>query len=248
MRALSLLLLVAGCDALFPEFAGTPPAATDLGGGGSDGAVATGPGIHGSVCVLGDVRDLASCGPRRLDGVHVTVEETRDAAPVDLSGAFELPLARALDVATLAAGDLDGLYLPTVATVRLVNGAATVVVPLVPSAVARQLATTNGFVLDPQRGAVLTWAVDGTGAAVAGVSAAATGDAVGPFYDGPTAGEIVEGGATRAHGLVALFDLVPPTATVRLATPAAAAVRGDQFTLPVRGGALTLSLLLLPPR
>src|SRR5258706_9237718 len=96
MRVLALLFLVgwAGCDALFPEFAGTPPPpAADL--GGSDGAAATAaPGITGSVCVLGDVRDLASCGPRRLDGVRVTVEETRDAAPVDPTGAFRLPLAR----------------------------------------------------------------------------------------------------------------------------------------------------------
>jgi hypothetical protein len=47
---------------------------------------------------------------------------------------------------------------------------------------------------------------------------------------------------------VALFDLAPATATLRLTPPATATVRDDSFEVPIRAGAVTVAALVLPPR
>jgi hypothetical protein len=240
---LALVVLSAGCDTLFPEFADKPPPAADM------GAASSTPTIAGTLCALRDVRDLSSCGPARTDGLRVTVEETRQAAAVDLSGAFTLPLASALDTATLAAVDPTGTFLPTVMRVRLGGvGASGISVALIDAATVQTLALASGVALDPARGLVLAWATDATGAPVAGVGAASIAGASGPFYDGAAAGELDPVGPTRSHGLVALFDLAPASATLSLSPPATATVRDDSFDVPIRAGAVTMAVLVLPPR
>src|SRR5262245_19466026 len=119
MRALLLVFLCAGCDMLFPEFAGKPPM-MDAASGDADGT----PQIQGVLCSLGDVRDIRSCASGVPGGMHVTVEETRDAAPVDASGHFTLLLSQILPSATLAAADPTFNYLPTVTTIPLASGRA----------------------------------------------------------------------------------------------------------------------------
>jgi hypothetical protein len=250
MRRFALLLLVGGCDVLFPEFAGQPPA--DLAGpAGGDGATDAGgtPHLSGIVCALGDVRDLSSCSVVSASGWHVTVEETRDVAAVDAQGRFTLALSQALSSATVAAADPSGSYLPTVTTVHLPGGSVDgLALPLLAAAVVQEMALENGVPLDEQRGLLLGYAVDARGAPVTGAVAAPIANALGPFYEGATANQLEAGSGTRAHGLVALFDLPPPEVALTLGTPASAAVAGDRFSLPVRGGAVTFSLLVLPPR
>jgi hypothetical protein len=238
MRGFALVLLLAGCDVLFPEFAGhpsAPDAATSADGGGA-------PAIIGLVCVLGDLRDYRSCGNGVAANMHVTVEETRDQAPVDLTGHFTLPLSAALKTATLAAVDPTGTFLPTVTTVALTDGRAQgVAVPIARADVLKNTALGDGVAVDEARAIVLSWFVDGNAAPLAGVTAATPSGADGPFYDGPQASDIQPARATGAHGLLALFNV--PGQTVDLQTTAP---RADRFTLPVRPGALTFSLLIMP--
>src|SRR5881398_2651682 len=119
MRRCLFLICLAGCDLLFPEFAGMQPqpdgAAAD--GGGS-------PHISGVLCALGDVRDYRSCGGAVGAAMRVTVEETRDGAPADGLGHFNLPLSMMLPSAILAAADGSNQFTPTVTTVALSGGSA----------------------------------------------------------------------------------------------------------------------------
>src|SRR5436309_2054117 len=98
-RGFVLILLCAGCDLLFPEFAGKPAADAASGDAGAM------PHIAGVLCALGDLRDYRSCGAATSTAMRVTVEETRDAAPADGAGRFNLALSQMLDHALLAAAD-----------------------------------------------------------------------------------------------------------------------------------------------
>src|SRR6266511_2470780 len=89
----SVLIGLAGCDTLFPEFAGKPPA--DLatpGDGGADGGSGT-PHLAGVVCVLTDLRDYRSCANGAPGNLRITVEETRDVGMTDVTGHFTLALS-----------------------------------------------------------------------------------------------------------------------------------------------------------
>jgi hypothetical protein len=92
MRRLALVLILCGCDLLFPEFAGSKPNPTSSSDGGSDGG--GGPHIGGVLCSLGDLRDYRTCGGITGSQLRVTVEETRDEAPADGNGHFTLPLSK----------------------------------------------------------------------------------------------------------------------------------------------------------
>ena len=83
------LIFCGGCDTLFPEFAGSAPSA-DLAGtdAGSDS-----PEIAGALLVLEDLREFRTCSSGVPSGLNFSVEETRDSAPVDATGAFTLPLS-----------------------------------------------------------------------------------------------------------------------------------------------------------
>ena len=61
----------------------------------------------------------------------------------------------------------------------------------------------------------------------------------GPFYDGTQPGEIQPGRGTLSHGLVAFFNVAPGEAQL--------VAGGVQFKLPVRGNAVTLSVLIAAP-
>jgi hypothetical protein len=230
MRRGILVLLIAGCDLLFPEFAGQKPADADAG---------TMPHIAGSVCALGDLRDYRSCSMGTSNAMRVTAEETRDAAAVDATGHFTLPLSKMLPHALLAAADGNNTFAPTVTTVALTGGSAdAVAVPLVAANILAQVAQENGIALDTKKGVVFGWATDGKGTPVAGIAAQAPAGADGPYYDGPAASEIAPGSSTGSHGLVAFFNVPPGDAQITV---------GDRlFQVPVRPSALSLSLLIAP--
>jgi hypothetical protein len=102
--------------------------------------------------------------------------------------------------------------------------------------------------LDGSRAALFAWTTDGDGVPVAGVAASPIVGATGPYYDGLDPNALDPVAPTRRHGLVALFDLSPPSVMLRLEPPANAPVRDDAFELPVRTGAVTTSIVVLPPR
>jgi hypothetical protein len=212
------VLLLSGCDTLFPEFGGKPvDAAVPRDGGITDGG--TEPMIAGAVCILADVRDYRTCATGSPGILRITVEETRQQTMTDATGRFTLPLSAKIDVANVA-------------------------VPLVSADTLQQIELANGLVDDPQRGTLLGWAVDPTGAPVTGVSSGNTS----AFYDDNAPNTLSAGIATHAKGTIALFTVTPPMLTLTLTAPPTAAVSGDTFTVPIRSGAITATTLVLPPR
>src|SRR5581483_8060682 len=220
------LLALGGCDLLFPEFSGGHvDASIDDGGALPDGGTA-GPHVAGAICALADLRDLRSCMTGHGGGFRVSVEETRDVTTADAMGNFVLPLSTSLELATVAAVDPTGAAEPTIVMVALRGGAADGVgLPIAGAQALQQAAALNGFSVD-----------------------AAGGVGVGPLYEGGAANELELGNTTGARGVVAWFDVPPRQLVLTLAAPANGALAGDQFTLPIRPGAVTITTLLLPPR
>jgi len=231
------LLLLSGCDVLFPELSGKPPTAD----AGSDAGGM--PHISGAVCALTDVRDVRNCTLGPGGSFRLAVEETHDATQADAAGTFTLPTTGALASATLSVVDATGAYVPTITVVHPTGGVLdSFAVPLVSTSAQQMMAYAGGFTVDPTRGAVLAWLVNANAVPVAGVRAAKVTGAVGPLYDGASPGELTPSQATGSKGLVALFDLPPGTLTLQLTTSTGPA----SFSLPVRAGAFTLMALTLP--
>jgi hypothetical protein len=240
-----LFALASGCGLLFPEFNGpAPDAAPGDGGALDDGG--DGPRLSGAICALADLRDFHSCAARAGGGFRVTVEETRDVTSADASGNFSLPLAQSIDAATVAVIDPSGAFLPTVTRIPLANGVATgVALPIARAAALAQSAAASAVTVDPALGALLTWTIDPQGTPVARARAAASAG-VGPLYEGDAPDQLVFAAATGARGTVAFFNLPAPALTVTVTPPAGSPLAADQFTLPIRPGALTLTTLVLP--
>ncbi|MCU1278994.1 MAG: hypothetical protein JWM53_2540, partial [bacterium] len=151
------VLLLSGCDTLFPEFSGNPvdAAVAHDGGAGDDGGM---PMLAGVVCVLGDVRDYRTCMSGAPGILRITVEETRQQTMTDAAGHFVLPLSTKLDTATVAAVDPSGNFVPTIVPVHLSNGAANnLALPVVAAQTLASIELANGLQDDPQRGTFLGW-------------------------------------------------------------------------------------------
>jgi hypothetical protein len=235
---------LAGCDTLFPEFAGKPPSATDGGGdlGGDLGAVD--PHLAGQVCTLTDLRDYRSCSNGATGVLRITVEESRDSGMTDTNGVFNVALARGLGTVTIAVIDPTGRLAPTIVPLTLVNGALdNVALPAVPQQTLTAAANANGLTLDPNLGTALAWAVDVTGAPVAGVSSDSNF-----LADGSAPNQLVPAQYTATRGTVALFNATPQTVTVGLTPPPTTTLRADRFAIAVRAGAVTATRLVLLPR
>src|SRR2546423_6929436 len=168
------ILALSGCDTLFPEFSGKPADASVAHDGGADDGGSS-PMIAGVVCVLGDVRDYRTCATGSPGLLRITVEETREQTMTDVTGHFTLALSMKLAIATVAAVDPSGNFAPTIVPVRLSGGVANnVALPVVSQQTLMQIELANGLQADPQRGTFLGWAVDPSGAPVAGVTTGIT--------------------------------------------------------------------------
>jgi hypothetical protein len=239
------VLVLAGCDTLFPEFSGKPADAGVPGDGGNDDGGNASPAIAGVVCALTDVRDYRSCSTGVPSNLRITVEETRQMALADASGHFTLPLSMKLATATIAVVDPSNNFLPTIVPLHLSNGvAANLALPIVSAQTVQSIELNNGLQDDPSAGNILAWAVDGTGTPVAGVS---TGNNAALYDDNATNG-LSPGTATHAHGAIALLAVRGSSQQLTLTPPPTAPVKGDTFTLPLRAGAVTMTTLFLPPR
>lgn len=240
-----VVLALAGCDTLFPEFAGKPADAGVPTDGASDDGGNGAPALSGVVCVLTDVRDYRSCSTGVPSSLRITVEETRQQALADASGHFTLPLSMKLDVATVAVVDPSNNFVPTIIPVRLSNGiAANLALPIASAQTMQQLELANGLQDDPTAGNLLAWAVDPTGTPVAGASIGVNS----ALYDDNAPNGLSPGTATHGHGAVALLAVRGSSLMLTLTPPATAPLKADSFTLPLRAGALTMSTLVLPPR
>jgi hypothetical protein len=238
------IFALSGCDMLFPEFSGKPNDAAVSGDGGVDDG-GTAPLLAGVVCILGDLRDYRTCATGAPGILRITVEETRQQTMTDAAGHFSLPLAMTLDVATVAAVDPANNFVPTIVPVHLVNGvAANLALPVVPAQALSSIELANGVQNDPQLGTLLGWAIDPSGAPVAGVSSGITT----ALYDDNAPNTLSAGTATHQKGTIALFNVTPSTRMLTLTPPPAAPVSPDTFTVPIRSGAVTATTLVLPPR
>jgi hypothetical protein len=236
-RSIFVLIFAGGCNLLFPELDNSS-SSSDLTSTAADGST---PEIQGQLCVLGDVRDPRTCATGVPSGMHVDVEETRDSAPVDSTGAFTLPLSQALSTATLAAADPSGTYSPTVMTVTLENGRLSgLAVPVVQAQLVASLERSAGVAPESGRGVFFGWAVDAQGNAQSGAIATLNG-AVGPFYEGDSVDQISVGPSTGTHGLVTFFNVPGGSVELDLLHPNGAS---NAFALPIRANAVTLSLLI----
>lgn len=245
MRWLLCVVLLSGCDILFPEFAGNGAGDSAVPG---DGGVEDGGGpplVAGVVCVLGDVRDYRSCTTPAQGVLRISVEETRDSTTTDAAGHFSLKLSQKLDLATIGVVDPNNNFAPTVVPLRLTAGVASgVALPVVAQATLQTIELDNGIQSDPSLGIFFGWAVDPTGAPLAGV----TSGNHQALYDDNAPNALSPGTATHNDGTVAFFNAAPTTLALTLTPPPTAAVSGDTFTLPIRPGAVTASTLVLPPR
>ena len=238
--AVAAASLLVGCDVLFPEFSGSTPPADLAGVDGAPDAGTVAPHLAGSICALTDVRDFRSCAAGPGAGFRITVEETRDVTTADATGHFNLVTASSLAAATVAVVDPTNLYATTITVVHPVNGIADpIVLPVLSSAIRDQLNLAAGSPADPTRGALLTWLLDAKAAPLSNITAAHVASALGPFTAGPSANELANSAITGATGLVALFDLPPPTATLTLTPPP------TSFTLPIRPNTITLTTLVI---
>ena len=236
-----VVLLLAGCDTLFPEFSQPAP---DLGGTIVDGGATIVPHISGQICALSDARDYRSCLAAAGKTFRVTIEETRDVAMTDANGVFTINTSRPLTVATFAAVDPANNFVTTITTLHLANGILDLIaIPVLPTSAQTEMSNVNGIPIDPTRGAFLVYTVDATGLPVAGVTTAQLTLAAGPYYDGPATGELTLGGGTRTHGLIALFDL--PAGALTITLPPPAPFQADNYELPIRSNALTITALPL---
>ncbi|HXU72270.1 MAG TPA: hypothetical protein VN947_23260 [Polyangia bacterium] len=241
---LCIVLLSSGCDLLFPEFSGNGSDAAIPGDGGVDDGGGP-PLVAGVVCVLGDVRDYRTCTTAAQGVLRISVEETRDQTTTDAAGHFTLKLSQKLDIATIGVVDPANNFAPTVVPLRLTAGVASgVALPVVTQATLQTLELDNGLQADPGLGIFLGWAVDATGAPVAGVS---SGNHA-ALYDDNAPNALSPGTATHNDGTVAFFNVPPTTLSLTLTPPPTVPVSGDVFTLPIRPGAVTASTLVLPPR
>lgn len=238
-----LATLSSGCDILFPEFSGNGDAAVPGDGGApDDGGM---PLVAGVVCILGDVRDYRTCATGAPGVLRVTVEETRQQAMTDVTGRFSLPLSQALTTATVAAVDPSGSFATTIVPVHLTNGVANnLALPVVSQQTLADVELANGLQDDPQRGTLLAWAIDPSGAPVSGVGSGITS----ALYDDSAPNSLSAGTATHARGTIALFAVTPTTLTLTLTPPASSPLSPDTFTVPIRSGAVTATTLVLPPR
>ncbi len=237
------LVALSGCDVLFPEFNGSGDAAVPGDGGATDDGGT--PLLAGVVCVLGDVRDYRTCATGSPGVLRVTVEETRQQTMTDVTGRFSLPLSQKLTTATVAAVDPSGNFAPTIVPVHLANGIANnVALPVVAAQTLSQIELANGIQDDPQRGTLLAWAVDPTGAPVAGVGSGVTT----ALYDDNAPNTLSAGTATHQRGTIALFTVTPTSLMLTLTPPASSPLSPDSFTVPIRSGAVTATTLVLPPR
>jgi hypothetical protein len=233
---------LSGCDVLFPEFAGGD-AAVPRDGGMEDGG--SSPMLAGVVCILGDVRDYKSCATGSPGVLRVTVEETRQQTMTDVAGHFTLPLSQKLATATVAAVDPAGNFAPSVVPVRLTNGAAAgIALPVVAVQTLMSIELANGVQDDPDLGTLLAWAVDPSGAPVAGV----TTNSKSALYDDNAPNTLSAGTATHQDGTIALFTVSPTSLMLTLTPPPTSPLSADTFTLPIRSGAVTATTLVLPPR
>ncbi len=238
----SSAVALAGCDVLFPEFSGGDAAVPNDGGATADGGA---PLLAGVVCILGDVRDYRTCATGSPGLLRVTVEETRQETMTDTAGHFSLPLSQALATATVAAVDPTGNFAPSIVPVTLHNGIANnVALPVVAQQTLSQIELANGMPNDPQLGTFLGWAVDPSGAPLAGVTTGNTR----ALYDDNAPNTLSPGTATHGDGTIALFGVTPTSIMLTLTPPASAAVSADSFTVPIRSGAVTATTLVLPPR
>ena len=236
-------LMLAGCDLLFPEFAGNSADAAVVGDGGvEDGGV---PILSGVVCVLTDVRDYRTCTAASVGVLRISVEETRDATTTDASGHFSLPLSKSLAIATVGVVDPTNTYAPTVVPVTLASGIANgIALPIFSQQTLQNLELQNGLQEDPSLGIFFGWAVDPSGTPVAGVS---TGNNQ-ILYDENAPNTLSPGTATHSDGTVALFAVAPSSLVLTLTPPPTTVLKADTFTVPIRSGAVTASTLVLPPR
>ena len=246
---------VAGCDKLFPELSKSSADLAVLTDAGTDGSTDLGSGIlTGKVCILGDLRAPASClsaAPNR----RVTIEETRASADVTADGTFTISLAGITTHATFAVTDTvaaTNLSMPTVSVysgamldLARAEGAA---LPVVPLDSFSNLQLENGATVDKTRGSLLTWLIDKKGASVVGATAAHISGSVGPLYDSQGYGNLTQTTARGAYGTVGFLDLPLGNVTLAVTTPSSSIVNGDSFTLPVRGGAVTVAALQLPAK
>jgi hypothetical protein len=238
------VLLLSGCDVLFPEFSGNGADAAVVPDGGATDDGGT-PMLAGVVCILADVRDYRTCATGSPGLLRITVEETRQQTMTDATGRFVLPLSTMLATATVATVDPSGHFATTVIPVRLSNGAANnLALPVIDAQTLSNIELSNGLQDDPQRGTLLGWAIDPTGAPVAGVS---SGQST-ALYDDSSPNTLSAGTSTHQRGTVALFAVTPSTLTLTLTPPPTVALSGDTFTIPIRPGAVTATTLVLPPR
>ena len=238
------VLLLSGCDTLFPEFSGNPVDAAVARDGGTSDDGGT-PMLAGVVCVLGDVRDYRTCATGAPGLLRITVEETRQQTMTDAAGHFVLPLSMKLDSATVAAVDPAGHFATSVVPVRLSNGIANnLALPVIDAQTLSNIELANGLQEDPQRGTFLGWVIDPTGTPVTGVSSGQSA----ALYDDSGTNSLSAGSSTHQRGTIALFTVTPSTLTLQLTPPPTVALQADSFTVPIRPGAVTTTTLVLPPK
>lgn len=245
MRWLLCVVLLSGCDLLFPEFSGngSGDSAVPVDGGVDDGGGP--PLLAGVVCVLGDVRDYRTCTSAAQGVLRISVEETRDQTTTDAAGHFSLKLSQKLDTATVGVVDPSNTFAPTIIPLRLTAGIASgVALPVVAQETLQNIELDNGIQADPSLGIVFGWAVDPTGMPVAGVAS----NSRQALYDDNAPNALSPGTVTHNDGTVAFFNAAPTSLAVTLTPPTTVALSGDTFTLPIRAGAVTASTLVLPPR
>ncbi len=238
-----LVFSASGCNLLFPELGGGSTPA-DLSLADLSGDINSALTVTGVVCTLSDVRVLGSCAAVSGHGLHVSVEETRDSAPVDSTGHFSVLLSQTISTATLGVSATDGTYLPTV--VQVAVSRAELAIPVYEPQTLSNVVTDDGLSVDDTRALVLAYVVDQASVPVLGVKAAAVG-AAGILYDGLSPNQLDANGATGANGVVMLVNEPAPSVTLALTPPAGSSAGANSFTLQTRPGAVTFAVTVLPP-
>ena len=236
MRCLVTLLLLASCGDVPEDYpvgpGGYGPGGNNRRDAGSDDSGDGGAMLAGRVCVVGDLRDLATCADTDAGGLTVSLG-SRTAVTAD-DGRFTI-------AAPAGSGLVWRVIDPRVIT-SVMPFAASTTIPAVSVATFAAVTSGSGVLLSAGQGSIIARVVQG-GHPLVGATAAITPEAVyDPYYDGndPLAWDQ---DSTGPAGLVWLTGVPVGTPLVQILRAGGDAVTESQL---VEDQAITFATIEIP--
>ncbi len=210
MRLVSLLVVLAACQGGGEDNRPVLPGGDDgesVHPGGGDARIDDAPhgdgaAIMGRVCLLGDLRNLASCASVGADGLTVTLGTQTAMTAAD--GSFTIPAPSGSTLVWRVNG-------PGVVPSRMAFSAVPRI-PVLPKTVYDNLTLSNGVILNAGQGTVVARVIS-QGAAVTGATGTIVNASYAAFYDGNSA-TVWNQNSTGVQGMIWVPGVAAGTASL----------------------------------